>query len=99
MSGCILLGCIKLLLHFTLADNNAAQQGETQPPAELIRCLVLYGQRMLIVASLNLDWPATMDYPLRVLALVWSAYPSSTHLAPMFWPHSSRNPVHTQLQI
>jgi hypothetical protein len=26
-------------------------------------------------------------------------YPSSTHLAPMFWPHSSRNPVHAQLQI
>ena len=26
-------------------------------------------------------------------------YPSSTHLAPMFWPHSSRNPVHAQLQV
>jgi hypothetical protein len=73
VAGVVMLGCIKLLLHFTLAYNFAAQQDERQPPAELIRCLVLYGQRMLIVASLSIEWPATISYPLRALAWVWSS--------------------------
>jgi hypothetical protein len=87
------------MLHFTLADNFAAQQDETQPPAELIRCLVLYGQRMLIVASLNLEWPATMYYPLRVLALVWSASSPETLSVDCILPTASSLPLSVQRVI
>jgi hypothetical protein len=73
VSAVVLLACIKLLLHFTLADTSTAQQDGTRMPAELMRCLVLYGQRMLIVASLSIDWPATIAYPLRALAWMWSS--------------------------
>ncbi|KAF6259507.1 hypothetical protein COO60DRAFT_1460131 [Scenedesmus sp. NREL 46B-D3] len=96
VSGIVLLGCIKLLLHLTLADNFAAQHGETQPPAELMRCLVLYSQRMLIVASLGLDWPATMEYPLRVLAWVWATSSPETLSVDCILPVDSRLPLAVQ---
>jgi hypothetical protein len=42
-------------------------------PATLLRCLVLYSQWMLLVASVNIDWPDSIAYPVRVLAWVWSS--------------------------
>uniref|UniRef100_A0A383V8L5 Right handed beta helix domain-containing protein n=1 Tax=Tetradesmus obliquus TaxID=3088 RepID=A0A383V8L5_TETOB len=69
-----------------------AEQQERTPPAELIRCLVLYGQRMLIVASLSIDWPATIAYPLRVLAWVWSSSSPETLSADCVLPASSSFP-------
>jgi hypothetical protein len=96
VAGIVLLGCIKLLLHFTLADTLAAQQGEQQPPAELIRCLVLYGQRMLIVASLSIDWPASIAYPLRVVAWVWSSSSPETLSADCILPADSSVPLAVQ---
>jgi hypothetical protein len=99
VSGCILLGCIKLLLYFTLADNSVAQHGDTQPPAELMRSLVLYGQRMLIIASLNIEWHATMAYPLRMLALAWSASSPETLSVDCMLPTASSLPLSVQRVI
>jgi hypothetical protein len=97
VSALIMLACIKLLLHFTLADNSAAQQSEVEPPAEMIRCLVLYGQRLLIVASLSVDWPASIAYPLRALAFVWSSSSPETLSADCILPASSSVPLAVQL--
>jgi hypothetical protein len=96
VSAVVLLACIKLLLHFTLADTLAAQQGETQPPAELIRCLVLYGQRLLIVASLSIEWLASIAYPLRALAWVWSSSSPETLSADCILPADSSVPLAVQ---
>jgi hypothetical protein len=96
VSAVVLRACIKLLLHFTLADTLAAQQGETQPPAELIRCLVLYGQRLLIVASLSIEWPASIAYPLRALAWVWSSSSPETLSADCILPAASSVPLAVQ---
>jgi hypothetical protein len=93
VAGVVMLGLIKLLLHFTLAWNFAAQQDDIQPPAELLRCLVLYGQRMLIVASLSIDWPASIAYPLRALAWVWSSSSPETLSADCILPAGSSVPL------
>jgi hypothetical protein len=99
VSACVMLACIKLLLHFTLADNAAAQKSEAEPPAELLRCLVLYGQRLLIVASLSVDWPSSIAYPLRALALVWSGSSPETLSAHCILPASSSVPLAVQLVV
>jgi hypothetical protein len=99
VSGVVMLACIKLMLHFTLADNATAQLSETEPPAELIRCLVLYGQRLLIIASLSIDWPASIAYPLRALALVWSSSSPETLSADCILPAGSSVPLSVQLVV
>jgi hypothetical protein len=99
VSAVVLLACIKLLLHFTLVDTLAVQQGETQPPAELIRCLVLYGQRLLNVASLSIDWPASIAYPLRALAWVWSSSSPETLSADCILPANSSVPLAVQRMV
>jgi hypothetical protein len=96
VAGVVMLGLIELLLHFTLAYNFAAQQDETQPPAELLRCLVLYGQRMLIVASLSIDWPASIAYPIHALAWVWSSSSPETLSADCILPAGSSMPLSVQ---
>lgn len=70
-----MLGLIKLLCHFTLADNytSPVQLEQTRlPTSDLLHCLVLYSQWMLLVASLNVEWPATIAYPMRFVAAIWS---------------------------
>jgi hypothetical protein len=99
VSAVVMLAFIKLLLHFTLADNSAAQQGETQPPAELLRCLVLYGQCLLVVASLSIEWPASIAYPLRALAWVWSSSSPETLSADCILPAYSSVPMAVQLLV
>jgi hypothetical protein len=99
VSAVVMLACIKLLLHFTLADNSTAQQVETEPPAELLRCLVLYGQRLLIVASLSIDWPVSIAYPLRAVALVWSSSSPETLSADCILPANSSVPLAVQLVV
>jgi hypothetical protein len=96
VSTVVLLACIKLLLHFTLADTLGAQQGELQPPAELIRCLVLHGQRLLIFASLSIEWPASFAYPLHALAWVWSSSSPETLSADCILPADSNVPLAVQ---
>jgi hypothetical protein len=96
VSAVVMLACIKLLLHFTLMDNSAPQQGETQPPSELLRCLVLYGQRLLIVASVSIEWPASIAYPLRALAWVWSSSSPETLSADCILPADSNMPLAVQ---
>jgi hypothetical protein len=98
-STVVLLACIKLMLYFTLADNLATQPGDPEPPAELLRCLVLYGQRLLVVASLSIDWPAPLAYPLRALAWVWSSSSPETLSADCILPAGSSVPLSVQLVV
>jgi hypothetical protein len=69
----VLLAFIKVLCHVTLAENFQAQQDETKEPVSiLLKCLVLYSQWLLLVASLNIDWPASIAYPFLMLAWFWA---------------------------
>jgi hypothetical protein len=68
----VLMGFIKLVYTFSLAENSRPQQDDTRQAASLLRCLVLYSQWLLLVASLNTSWPASIAYPVQVLALFWS---------------------------
>jgi hypothetical protein len=71
----VLLAFIKVLCHFTLAENFQAQQDETKEPVSiLLKCLVLYSQWLLLVASLNIDWPASIAYPFQMLAWFWDLH-------------------------
>ncbi|KAF6253513.1 hypothetical protein COO60DRAFT_407655 [Scenedesmus sp. NREL 46B-D3] len=71
--GVVLLAFIKLLCHFTLAENAQPQAGgDKQHVAVLLRCLVLYSQWMLLVASINIDWPPSISYPMQILGWVWA---------------------------
>lgn len=79
----LMLCFIKLLCHVTLADNIAGHVREFQPdgmlPAsELLRSLVLYSQWMLLVLTLNIEWPATVGFPLRALAAFWATSSGET---------------------
>jgi hypothetical protein len=61
----------KLRINSTeFTNNTAATRGDL---ATLLRCLVLYSQWLLLVASLNIDWPNPIAYSVRVLAWMWSA--------------------------
>jgi hypothetical protein len=55
---------------FSLAENSRPQQDDQRQVASLLRCLVLYSQWLLLVASLNINWPASIAYLVQVLA--WS---------------------------
>jgi hypothetical protein len=50
-------------------------------PAHLLRPLVLYMQWMLIIATINVQWPVSMLYALKGLAWVWAPTSPDT-LAP-----------------
>ncbi|KAF6265050.1 hypothetical protein COO60DRAFT_1480381 [Scenedesmus sp. NREL 46B-D3] len=71
--GVVLLAFIKLLCHFTLAENAQPQADEDkQHISDLLRCLVLYSQWMLLVASVNIDWPPSISYPMQILGWIWA---------------------------
>jgi hypothetical protein len=73
LGALVLLAFVKLLCHLTLAENFQSQQDETKEPVSvLLKCLVLYLQWMLLVASLNIDWPASIAYPFQFLAWLWA---------------------------
>jgi hypothetical protein len=62
-----------MLCHFTLAENAQDDVDDSkQHVSVLLRCLVLYTQWMLLVASINIDWPASIAYPLQVLGWLWA---------------------------
>jgi hypothetical protein len=70
----VMLGFIKLLCHFTLAENFEVQHVETKEQvSSLLRCLVLYSQWMLLVVSLNVDWPSPVMYTLQALGWFWAS--------------------------
>lgn len=64
----VLLLIMVLLCYFTLAVSR-----QQQPPAELLKPLVLYMQYLLVVASMGISWPPTLACPLQALAWVWSS--------------------------
>jgi hypothetical protein len=71
--GFVLLAVIRMLCHFTLAEN--VQEGDDDSKQHVyvfMRCLVLYSQWMLLVASINIDWPASISYPMQVLGWLWA---------------------------
>lgn len=71
--GFVLLAVIKVMCYFTLAENFQAQQFEVKEPASILfKCLVLYSQWLLLVASLNIEWPPAVAYPFRMLAWFWA---------------------------
>ncbi|WIA37967.1 hypothetical protein OEZ86_001344 [Tetradesmus obliquus] len=71
--GFVLLAVIRMLCHFTLAENVAADEDDSkQHVSVFMRCLVLYSQWMLLVASINIDWPASISYPMQVLGWLWA---------------------------
>jgi hypothetical protein len=68
----VLMAFIKLVYTFSLAENSRPQQDDQRQVASLLRCLVLYSQWLLLVASLNISWPASIAFPVQVLAWFWS---------------------------
>jgi hypothetical protein len=69
----VLLAFMKLLCHFTLAETFQDQLDESkQNISSLLRCLALYSQWMLLVVSLNIDWPAPISYPVQMLGWLWA---------------------------
>jgi hypothetical protein len=68
----VLMAFIKLVYTFSLAGNSGPQHDYQQQVVSLLCCLVLYSQWMLLVASLNIDWPASIAYPIQVVAWFWS---------------------------
>eukprot|EP00878_Enallax_costatus_P010121 GHUV01010566.1.p1 GENE.GHUV01010566.1~~GHUV01010566.1.p1 ORF type:complete len:453 (+),score=58.75 GHUV01010566.1:1879-3237(+) len=75
----VLFGFMKLLCHFTLAETAASATQGLQTPGSrmhvthLLKPLVLYFQYLLIIATLSIDWPEPLSYPVRALALVFSS--------------------------
>lgn len=104
MSAVTMLGFILLVCHFTHAASDGCSssltsiqtaQG-TQLQAELLRCLVLYGQRMLLVAAMNIRWPVTMLYPIQALAWFWATASPQTLSLECVLPVSSSVPMAVQ---
>jgi hypothetical protein len=93
----VLLAFIKVLCHFTLAENFQAQQDETKEPVSiLLKCLVLYSQWLLLVASLNIDWPASIAYPFQMLAWFWAPSNPETLSIDCLLSDSSSVPIAAQ---
>ena len=70
----VMLCLIKLLCHLTRSQDNTTPYRVDQtikvPAAQLLKPLIVYSQYMLIVSSMPVDWPASIAYPLKVLAWV-----------------------------
>ncbi|KAF6253379.1 hypothetical protein COO60DRAFT_1547233, partial [Scenedesmus sp. NREL 46B-D3] len=72
MKPAVIITLYVLVYTFSLAESGRPQQDGQQQVASLLRCLVLYSQWILLVASLNIDWPASIAYPVQVVAWFWS---------------------------
>jgi hypothetical protein len=68
----------RLLSHFAMMQNQArsiqhsAAQLQIMQPAEMMRPLVLYFQYLLIISSMNADWPAPLAHCFHALAAAFA---------------------------
>jgi hypothetical protein len=70
-----LFGVIKIMCHLSIAEN--AQDAANAPDlvqhrSDLLRCLVLYSQWLLLIASINIDWPDSIAQPMKALGWLWA---------------------------
>jgi hypothetical protein len=71
--GLVMLAFIKLVCHFTLAENFQAELDTSKHQlTSLLRCLVLYSQWFMLVGSLNIYWPAPIAYMLTAMGYIWA---------------------------
>jgi hypothetical protein len=74
----VLLLFMKLLVASTLASNrmtrsaSGSNMGGSCEPGMLLRPLLLYTQYILIIASLNIEFPGTVTAPLKAVAWFWA---------------------------
>lgn len=96
-----MLGFVKILMHYTLAENfattdPAAETAATAPLTELLRCLILYSQRIIIIGSLQIDWPGSVMWPLKVMGWVWATSSPETLSIDCVLPADTGVPVAAQ---
>jgi hypothetical protein len=71
--GMVVLGFIMLLCHFTLAENFQIERDPSKEQlSSLLRCLVLYCQWLMLVGSLNINWPPPIAYMLTAMGYLWA---------------------------
>eukprot|EP00878_Enallax_costatus_P045249 GHUV01054318.1.p1 GENE.GHUV01054318.1~~GHUV01054318.1.p1 ORF type:complete len:208 (-),score=48.37 GHUV01054318.1:23-646(-) len=96
LAAIVMLCLIRLLCYFTLKQSSDLSGADKLPAAQLLRPLVLYSQYMLIVSSMPIEWPASIAYPLKALAWVWSPASPETLSIECVLSTSSRLPVSIQ---
>lgn len=107
LAALMLLAFIKLLCHFTLVEtirlesarsfeqvNPGVQSpGKADRVTDLTKPLVLYFQYLLIIATLNIDWPASVSSPLKALELVFSSSSPQTFSVDCLFSHEAGLPL------
>jgi hypothetical protein len=64
-----------MMCHFTLAENAQVESNMpdiNQHRSDLLRCLILYSQWLLLIASIDIDWPDSIAQPMKALGWLWA---------------------------
>lgn len=92
----VMLLMMKVLVTFTLAANKQTLTQDADDvsakllPSDLLRPLLLYSQYILVIGSMNINFPVTLTYPIRVLSWFWApASPETLSIDCLFEPHEA----------
>lgn len=100
VAAVVLLLVIRLMCYLTLKQPGFTATGQgadlKAPAAELFRLLILYSQYMMIISGMDVEWPNSISYPLRVLAWVWSPTSPETFSIACILPRTSTLPLALQ---
>ena len=93
-----MVALIKVLVYFSSNSTGTTRDNRQVPiPAELLKVLVLHGQWLYIMSNLvGIPWPATLMYPVQVIAGLWAGASGSSIGFECILPAHSRIPVAAQ---